>query len=116
MKAEFQVTGETLRVRCTGSFGKSDMLGVVDAIAAVRAENPAVRKCLMDAGAAELRLDGIGQYFVGEYAAKQLAGLRISMVVPSGRIDKLLENSAYNRGLKFLLTASLSEAEAWLAG
>jgi hypothetical protein len=104
-----------LEVLCTGKYTQADLLGVVDAIAAARERDPGIKKFLIDALKAEIELGGIGEFFVGEYAAKKLIGTRISLLTAPGQVSKLLENAAYNRGLKFLSASRREEAEAWLA-
>jgi len=108
-------TGEKLEISCSGRYTQADLIGMIDVIAAARARNPELRKCFMDARNADFQLEGIGEFFVGEYAAKRLLGMQISLLTRPGQISKLLENAAYNRGLKFLVAASSQEADAWLS-
>lgn len=115
MQTKIRESGGRLEVFCTGQYAQAELLALVDAIADARSANPGIRKCFMNAIEAEIQLGGIGEFFVGEYAAKKLAGMRISFLTTSGQVSKLLENAAYNRGLKILLTADLKEAQAWLA-
>lgn len=114
MNTDFKVTEDKLEAVCTGAFKQTDLVQVLDAIHDACARALSIRKCLMDVTSAEFELGGIGEFFVGEYAAKRLAGIRISLIIKRGQIDKLLENAAYNRGLKILLAESRAEAEAWL--
>jgi hypothetical protein len=115
MRADLTEAGDRLELSCTGRYTQADLLQLIDMIAEARGRNPQVRKCLMDALNAEVDLGGLGEFFVGEYAAKKLAGLKVCLLIPSGQVTNLLENTAYNRGLKILLAASRSEADAWLA-
>lgn len=108
-------SGEKLEISCTGRYTQADLLNMIDVIAAARARNPDLRKCFMDARNADIQLGGIGEFFVGEYAAKRLLGMHISFLPMPGQVSKLLENAAYNRGLKFLVAATSEEAEAWLS-
>lgn len=114
MNTDLIVTEGKLEAICTGAFKQPDLVQVLDSIHEVRARTPTIRACIMDVTAAEFELGGIGEFFVGEYAAKKLAGIRISLIIKPGQINKLLENAAYNRGLKILLAESRAEAEAWL--
>ena len=107
--------GEKLEISCNGRYTQADLISMIDVIAAARARNPELRKCFMDARNADIQLDGIAEFFVGEYAAKRLLGMRVSLLAMPGQLSKLLENAAYNRGLKFLLAATSDEAEAWLS-
>lgn len=114
MAIDLNEAGEKLEVICTGRYGQAELLAAIDAIADARARNPEIRKCIMDGLNADIQLGGIGEFFVGEYAAKRLSGMRVSLLAPLGQLSKLLENAAYNRGLKLLLTSGREEAEAWL--
>lgn len=115
MKPDLLENGEKLQVMCTGRCSQSDLLEVVDTIAEARTRNPRLRKCIIDALNADWRLSGMGEFFVGEYAAKRLSGMRISLLVGKGQATTLLENAAYNRGLKLLLTSDREDAEGWLS-
>jgi hypothetical protein len=114
MGTEIRLMGDTLQVVCTGPYNQADLISVVESIAEARNRDHGIRKCLMDARNAEFRLGGIGEFFVGEYAAKKLAGIRISLLTGQGQVSKFLENAAYNRGLRILVAVSLEEAERWL--
>lgn len=115
MRTEIRVSGEILEVTCSGPYTQTDLLSAVAAIADARDQHHGIRKCLMDARNAEFRLGGIGEFFVGEYAAKKLTGMRICLLTASGKVSKFLENAAYNRGLKILVADFPEEAEKWLA-
>lgn len=112
---ELLESGEKLEISCSGSYTQADLINMIDVIAAARVRNPELRKCFMDARNADIQLGGIAEFFVGEYAAKRLLGMQISLLAVPGQISKLLENAAYNRGLKFLVATTSEEAEAWLA-
>jgi hypothetical protein len=115
MNTDLTVTGDILEAVCTGAFKQTELIQVLDSIHEVRARTGNLRKCILDVTAAEFELGGIGEFFVGEYAAKKLAGIKVSLIIRRGQFNKLLENAAYNRGLKILLVESRPEAEAWLA-
>jgi hypothetical protein len=114
MRTEIRVSGDVLEVTCSGPYTQADLLAVVTAIAEARDQHHGILKCLMDARNAEFRLGGIGEFFVGEYAAKKLAGMRICLLTAPGHASKFLENAAYNRGLRILVADSPEEAEKWL--
>jgi len=116
MNTDLMVTEDKLEAVCTGAFKQPDLVQVLDSIHDVRTRTPSIRKCILDVTGADFELGGIGEFFVGEYAAKKLAGIRISLIIKRGQFNKLLENAAYNRGLKILLAESRPEAEAWLEG
>jgi hypothetical protein len=114
MNTDLIVTEDLLEAVCTGTFKQPDLVKVLDTIDDTRTRTPTLRKCILDVTAAEFELGGIGEFFVGEYAAKKLAGIRISLLAKRGQFNKLLENAAYNRGLKILIAESRADAEAWL--
>lgn len=108
-------TGDKLELSCTGKLSQADFIHLIDQVAEARLRNPEVRKCFMDALNADIQLGGIGEFFVGEYAAKRLAGMKIAILVRPGQVTNLFENTAYNRGLKILLAASREDVDSWLA-
>ena len=114
MNTEIKVAGDLLEVNCTGTFRQPDLVKTLDSIDAARNADGAIRKCSMDVTSADFQIGGIGEFFIGEYAAKKLLGIRISLIINPGQINKLLENAAYNRGLKILVVVSREEAENWL--
>lgn len=114
MSLELRQAGDRLEVSCTGRYSQAELLATVDAVAEARGRSAEIRKCIIDAMNADIQLGGIGEFFVGEYAAKRLSGMKISLLIPQGQVSKLLENAAYNRGLKLLVTSARDEAEAWL--
>ena len=116
MNTELTETGDKLELTCIGKYLQADLLGLIDQISEARRRNPEVQKCIMNALEADIQLGGIGEFFVGEYAAKRLGGMKIAILAHSGQISNLLENTAYNRGLKIRMVATREEAEAWLAG
>jgi hypothetical protein len=115
MRTDFREFGEKVTLSCSGRYAQADLLRLIDQIAEARSRNPEVQKCLVDALNAEIQLGGIGEFFVGEYAAKRLGGMKVALVVHPGQMSNFLENTAYNRGLRIRLAPSLEEAEAWLA-
>jgi len=115
MKTDLTKTGDKLELSCIGKYNQADLLRLIDQISEARCQNPEVRKCLMDALNAEIQLGGIGEFFVGEYAAKRLVGMKIAILALPGQMTNLLENTAYNRGLKIQMAVSREDAEAWLA-
>ncbi len=114
METEMMVTGDKLEVKCTGVYHQAELMKALDSIDEIRNSEPAVRKCIMDMTGADFRVAGIGEFFIGEYAARKLSGIRISLIINPGQINKLMENAAYNRGLKILLAESRDQALAWL--
>jgi hypothetical protein len=114
MEWELRETGEMLEAVCTGICTQADFLGLVDSLAPAHRSNPELHKCFIDAVQAEFRLAGMGEFFVGEYAAKTLIGMRVALLAAAGQLTPLLENAAYNRGLKILLSDSRASAEHWL--
>ncbi len=115
MRTDWTETGDKVELSCAGKYDQADLLRLIDQIAEFRNRNPGIRKCFMDALNAELQLSGIGEFFVGEYAAKKLGGLKIAILSLPGQMSNLLENTAYNRGLKIRLVTTREDADAWLA-
>ena len=57
------------------------------------------------------------RFFAGEKIARAWRGLKVAILVPAaGSIDKLMENTAVNRGAIIMVTSSLDDAQAWLTG
>lgn len=115
MKTDLTKNGDKLELSCLGKYAQADLLHLIDQISEARGRHPELQKCIMDATQAEIQLAGIGEFFVGEYAAKRLGGMKIAVLALSGQMSNLLENTAYNRGLKIRLVTTREAAEAWLA-
>ncbi|MEO7778245.1 MAG: hypothetical protein ABIY63_12000 [Fibrobacteria bacterium] len=99
---------------CSGSMHRRDVSALIDILADKAKNHPGIRKCLMDFREAQVNLGIMGEYMIGEQAANRLAGLRIAIVHGRGQVDKLLEDTAFNRGLRILMAESLPVALEWL--
>jgi hypothetical protein len=116
MKIVFDTSHDTLEVACTGSFDRQAAIDLVDAIQARLAQAPGAIKCVLDVTGAEIDIGIMGEFILGEYAARKLAGLRISLIRKDGQIKKLFEDAAFNRGLRILMVENREQALAWLNG
>ncbi|MDB5050212.1 MAG: hypothetical protein JWO30_3283 [Fibrobacteres bacterium] len=114
VNAELTVIEDRWEVSCTGAFQRGDVIALIDTISARMDRRPEVRKCLVDIREAEVTLGIMGEYIIGEYAAKKLVGLRIALIQDAGQVKKLMEDTAYNRGLRILMVNGHEDALAWL--
>ena len=114
MKAEMGIEGDIWEVHCRGIFVRQDMLNLIDSIDEGRSRHPGIRKCLMDIRNAVFEMGVIGEFYVGEHASRKLAGMCVSVVMKKGQVNKLLEDAAYNRGLRISMVESRDAAVAWL--
>ena len=99
---------------CRGPYQRGDVVMLIDSLSEKLAAHPVVKKCLVDIREAQMALGIMGEYVIGEYAAKRLAGLRIALMQAPEQVKKLLEDTAYNRGLRISLVADRTDALAWL--
>lgn len=113
-KSEITLKEDRWEVACHGPFQRADVLGLVDAIFVSTDGHPEYRKCLVDFREAEINLGIMGEFIIGEYAAKKLAGIRIALIHGKGQVNKLLEDTAYNRGLRIRLVENRQDALDWL--
>lgn len=114
LNAEFSVIEDRFEALCKGPLQRGDVVVLIDSILEKIVQHPAVKKCLVDVREAEVALGIMGEYIIGEYAAKKLAGLRIALVHVPGQVKKLLEDTAYNRGLRILIVDGRQDALEWL--
>ena len=99
---------------CRGGLQRGDVVVLIDALSERIGARPEIRKCLLDVRDSDINLGIMGEYVVGEYAARKLAGLRLALIQRPGQIKKLMEDTAYNRGLRISMVESLPAAMAWL--
>src|SRR4051812_15767451 len=110
MNAEITVTDDILDAVCSGRLSRQDVVKLIDTISMNREKHPLIAKCILDLSAADVNMGIMGEFIVGEYAAKKLGGMRISLIRKAGQIDQLLEDTAYNRGLRILMVEGRAEA------
>jgi hypothetical protein len=114
MRSDISVIEDRWEAVCEGPFERGDILALIDSLSENIALRPGVKKCLIDIRSAAVTLGIMGEYVVGEHAARKLAGLRVALVQAPGQIKKLMEDTAYNRGLRIQLVADRRDALAWL--
>jgi hypothetical protein len=110
----FMVVDDRCEVVCSGPFQRADVVMLIDSLQARMERHPELKKCLVDIRDAHIALGIMGEYVIGEYAAKSLAGLRIALIQAPGQVKKLLEDTAYNRGLRISIVTGRDEALVWL--
>jgi hypothetical protein len=113
-RSEITLTEDRWEVACHGPFQRADVLSLVDAIFGSADRQPEYRKCLVDFREAEINLGIMGEFIIGEYAARKLAGIRIALIHGQGQVKKLLEDTAHNRGLRIQLVGNRQDALEWL--
>ncbi len=72
------------------------------------------RNLLIDITRLSGELNTEERYRVGVAIAEQLLGWRIAILDQESRINKLAENTAFNRGAEILVTSDGEEARDWL--
>ncbi|HKP95684.1 MAG TPA: hypothetical protein VJ385_07995 [Fibrobacteria bacterium] len=112
--ADISVIEDRWEAVCRGGFQRGDVFALVDSLSDRMRQRPEIKKCLVDVREAEITLGIMGEYVIGEYAAKKLAGLRVALIQGAGQIKKLMEDTAYNRGLRILMVENRQAALAWL--
>lgn len=114
LATEFTHIEDRCEVVCSGSFQRGDVEKLIDSVRARMESLPGVKKCLVDVRDARVTLGIMGEYVIGEHAAKSLAGLRVALIQAPGQVKKLLEDTAYNRGLRISIVTGRDEALLWL--
>ena len=114
MNAVISVIEDRWEVVCDGPVQRGDVIHLIDTIAERMQAHPEIRKCLVDIREAEIALGIMGEYVIGEYAARKWVGLRIALLQDPGQVKKLLEDTAYNRGLRISMVDGRQDALAWL--
>lgn len=114
LSAEFALVEDRCEAICSGPFQRGDVVLLIDSLRARMELLPEMKKCLVDVREAQITLGIMGEYVIGEHAAKRLAGLRIALIQAPGQVKKLLEDTAYNRGLRISIVTGRDEALLWL--
>jgi hypothetical protein len=114
LATEFTLVEDRCEVICSGPFQRGDVEKLIDSVRARMGRFPEVKKCLVDVREARITLGIMGEYVIGEHAAKSLAGLRVALIQAPGQVKKLLEDTAYNRGLRISIVTGRDEALVWL--
>src|SRR5437868_919380 len=112
MSADISVIEDRWEAICAGRLQRDDVLAVIDSLSERMKPRPEIRKCLLDVREAEVSLGITGEYVIGEYAARKLAGLRVALIQGAGQVKKLMEDTAFNRGLRILMVESRLDALA----
>ncbi len=111
---DFTVIEDRCEAVCNGLFQRNDVVVLIDSLRARMDRHPELKKCLVDIREAHITLGIMGEYVIGEYAAKRLAGIRIALIQAPGQVKKLLEDTAYNRGLRISIVTGRDQALVWL--
>jgi hypothetical protein len=114
LNAEISIVEDRCEAICRGPFQRADVIHLIDFLHEKINGHPELKKCLLDIRNAEIALGIMGEFIIGEYAAKRLSGLRIALIQAAGQVKKLLEDTAYNRGLRILIVEGRQDALAWL--
>jgi hypothetical protein len=114
LSAAFTVVEDRCEALCSGPFQRGDVVLLIDSLRARMGRLPELKKCLVDVRDAQITLGIMGEYVIGEHAAKSLAGLRIALIQAPGQVKKLLEDTAYNRGLRISIVTGRDQALIWL--
>lgn len=109
------VEPDLVRVTTTGEYVFEELPGFINELRTIAVAN-ARRKILIDCRQLDIDISE-AERFVGGQKIAEVFGSRIkaALVMPEGKVTKLGELAAVNRGAKFLVTTSESEALKWLA-
>ena len=73
-----------------------------------------VDKVLIDVSAADVKIDTTQRFLLGEYIAQKLPDLNIAVVANQRVIDKMVEDTAVNRGASLYISHDREAAVNWL--
>jgi hypothetical protein len=116
MNTEVILRAGKLDLLCSGPTTQSDIFRCIDVIGENKRAHPEIERCLIDCRDAVFDIDTFGRFKIGEYAAQHLAGqrLRIALLARQEVITRVVENTAWNRGLPMFTTHDVEAAELWL--
>ncbi len=101
-------------VLCTGKFSEKAFHDMVERMRDHRAGAGPKVKYLVDIRRTSYHFDNFARFRIAEGAAVLLPNLRVSVLGNSGVVDKITENTAFNRGMLILVTDNEAEAVLWL--
>ena len=116
LKFKTELHGEYLRIDVWGDFAFDAMMGLIDVfLAETRASD---RTCLLvDCTQMKGHVTEPNKYFIAEKIAFTFrAAVKTALVMPEGKVTKLGEIVAVNRGAHFFVSDSEPEALKWLIG
>lgn len=105
---------EMVEFVCTGSLSFEEAIELGEQIREVMLKKPATDRILVDVSRAQVKIDMMRRFMLGEFIAKNLAHIRIALVAASGDINKMVENTAVNRGASLYATHDREAALSWL--
>lgn len=111
--------GDLTRLFCRGEASVEGYRQVTDRLRKEMAGAPNGARVYVDLLGVEGMLDEMDKFFLGEYVAeglKGLKGLRIAVRMREGDITKFGENTVVNRGVDLLVSHDPDELAAWLKG
>lgn len=113
-RVEFIKNTEFVEFRCTGEFILDDFLELGKQVRKEIDNKPTVKKVLVDVSSATVRIDIMHRFILGEFIASNLPDLIIAIVANQNIIDKMVEDTAVNRGASVYVTHERELAEKWL--
>ncbi|HQZ97050.1 MAG TPA: hypothetical protein PLP21_12085 [Pyrinomonadaceae bacterium] len=118
MKYKIATTVEPdfVRVTATGEYAFEDLPGFISELRNIALAN-AQSKLLIDCRQLDIDMTEAERFAGGQRVAEIFRSkIKAALVMPPGQVTKLGELAAVNRGARFLVTTSESEALKWLAG
>jgi hypothetical protein len=108
------VEPEYVRITVTGEYSFSCLFGFIEFVKKASSKNER-RRALIDCRQMTGKMTEVERFEGGQHIAKIFGGgLRTALMMPADGITKLGELTARNRGAKFLVTPSETEALEWL--
>jgi len=110
----FLVEPEILRVTTPGEYAFDELFGFLDRVKA-RADAERRQRVLIDSRSLEGNMTEAERFQGGQRIAEVFGGrIKLALLMQKDRTTKLGELTAVNRGARFLITDSESEAVEWL--
>jgi hypothetical protein len=110
------VKADHVRITVVGEYLFGKMFEFIELVRSI-ADESGRKRVLIDCSQLEGNMTEADRFQGGQKIAEVFGSrLKAALVMPEGQVTKLGELTAVNRGARFLVTTSDSEAESWLLG
>lgn len=114
-KLETVIESEFVRITPVGNYGVEDMSNFIDNVR-IAADEAGCHRVLMDCRRFKGRMTEADRFEGGQHIARAFGSrVKAALIMPSNQITRLGQLAAVNRGARFFVTDSETEATAWLS-
>ena len=106
--------GDLVEFVCSGDMDYENTLALGQRVEEEMKTEPSLDNVLIDVSRAQVKVNMMERFRLGEYVAKNLPHLKIATIARAGDINKMVEDTAVNRGASMYVTDDREDAVTWL--